>query len=245
MKSLRKTLISLSLVGAMLASSPLGTVKAAADSEGKYVSEVYVAYGNSEEEASQWLKDNGWEPVAGNFGSGKERQRATVMGIHRTGNPSDAITDMAVMNMKGGYSFDMYSELVKEKKVEIDAMLDSFQPVIEEFRANYNGEGSEEGRKRAEYVCNILNHFYGGDPEDRYAVNDTGKPLGDLFLSTTKRELGDDAYEALSAEDKKKYRFLRTDLVKPFLWIEILFRLAVNQIILIISISQIVTHLGT
>ena len=44
MKSLRKTLISLGLVASMLAASPLATIKAAADSEGKYVSEVYVAY---------------------------------------------------------------------------------------------------------------------------------------------------------------------------------------------------------
>ena len=35
----------------------------------------------------------------------------------------------------------------------------------------------------------MLNRFYDGDPEDPYAVNDTGKPLGDLFAEKTSREM--------------------------------------------------------
>ena len=41
---------------------------------------------------------------------------AAVIGIRRTIKADEALTDLAVMNMKGGYSLPAYQELVKEKK---------------------------------------------------------------------------------------------------------------------------------
>ena len=106
------------------------------------------------------------------------------------------------MFMKGGYSFDDYEGLVKEKKADIDEFINTFVPALEEYRANYNGKGSAGGKKRAQIAHDILNKFFDGDPNGEYAVNDTGKPLGDLLLNKTKTEIGDDAYNALSAEQK-------------------------------------------
>lgn len=37
----------------------------------------------------------------------------------------------------------------------------------------------------------ILNTFFDGEVDGEYAVNDTGKKLGDLFVKQTKQELGD------------------------------------------------------
>lgn len=49
----------------------------------------------------------------------QDQNVAAVMGIARTDNKDEAITDMAVMNMKGGYSLPDYEELLKQKKAEI------------------------------------------------------------------------------------------------------------------------------
>ncbi len=177
----------------------------AESSKGKYVQDVFIAYGEKKEDAEKWLKDNGWEPVC-DLNDGKTSDVFTdavaVMGIQRTDDPNEAVTDMATMNMLGGYSFDDYEGLVKEKKADIDEFINTFVPALNEYRDNYNGKGSEGGKKRAQMAHDILNKFYDGDPDSKYAVNDTGKRLGDLLLNKTKTEIGDEAYKALPKSDK-------------------------------------------
>ena len=202
MNSRIKKAIAFSLVAVMVVclSTTAATTKVYADETegGKYVSDVYIAYAKTEEKAAKWLTDNGWEPVKGDFNAGKasffddnklqDQNVAAVMGIKRTDNKDDAITDMAVMNMTGGYSIAKYEDLIKEKKAQIDEMINSFTPVIEEYRANYNNEGSAFGHKRAQLAYDLLNKFYDGDPEGEYAVNDTGMKLGDFFVAATRQE---------------------------------------------------------
>ena len=169
-----------------------------AENTGKYVSEVFIAYGKTEDAAKKWLKENGWEPVDGDFNAGKasffdnnkvqDQNVAAVMGIHRTDNENDAITDMAVMNMTGGYSIPDYETLLEQKKKEINEFINHFRVVIEEYRANLNNEGSSFGKKRADLAQDLLNKFVDGSPEDPYAVNDTGKKLGDLLAEKTRQE---------------------------------------------------------
>ncbi|MBR0509866.1 MAG: hypothetical protein IJJ85_07080 [Clostridia bacterium] len=177
------------------------------DGNGKYLKDVYIAYGETKAEAESWLRDNGWEPFA-DLNEGKTSNApgfanaVAVLGIKRTDDPSEAITDMAAMNMNGGYSFDDYEALVAQKKTDITEFINTFVPALNEYRDNYYGRGSEGGKKRAQMAHDILNKFYDGDPNGEYAVNDTGKPLGDLLLNKTKTEIGDDAYNALSAEQK-------------------------------------------
>ena len=178
----------------------------AESSKGKYVQDVFIAYGEKKEDAEKWLKDNGWEPVC-DLNDGKTSDVFTdavaVMGIQRTDDPNEAVTDMATMNMLGGYSFDDYEGLVKQKKADIDEFINTFVPALNEYRDNYNGKGSEGGKKRAQMAHDILNKFYDGDPNGDYAVNDTGKPLGDLLLNKTKTEIGDEAYKVLPDAEKK------------------------------------------
>lgn len=184
------------------------TTAAAADNNGgKYVKDVFIAYsyGESEDPAKNWLTEHGYQPIADlNAGKTSATKTPTVamLGITRTDDPNEAITDMAVMNMNGGYSFDKYEAIVNQKRADINEFINNFIPALNEYRDNYNGKGSEGGQKRAKMAHDLLNKFYDGDPEGDYAINDTGKPLGDLFLDQTKQEIGDDAYNALSAEEK-------------------------------------------
>ena len=133
---------------------PVMADDSSSSSSGKYLKEVYIAYQKTEEEAVQWLKDNGWEPIVGNngFNAGKasffdnnaaaDQNVAAAMGIRRTDDPKEAVTDMAIMNMKGGYSFPAYEKLIEQKQDEIDETINAYMPVINEFRENYQGKGS-------------------------------------------------------------------------------------------------------
>ncbi len=209
-RKLSAKIISFILVFAMCITTPASVAYAADNGKDKYISDVYIAYGNSEAEAKKWLTDNGWEPVGSDLNKGNTSKAsgykdvASVMGIKRTNDPTKAVTDMAVMNMTGGYSFDDYKTILEEKKTDINEFIRTFIPVLEEYRANFNGEGSEGGKKRAQYAHDLLNKLYDGGNGDEYAVNDTGLPLGDLFLNKTKAEYTDEEYAALSADVKKK-----------------------------------------
>ena len=194
MKTARKG-ISVLLTLALLLGCMSGLARAEdTASAGKYVQDVFIAYGKTEDEARAWLTANGWEPVNGDFCAGKnsfwDNPIAAVMGIKRTGDAKDAVTDMAVMNMSGGYSFPDYKDLLNKKKAQIDEFIACYMPVIQEYRDNYNGNGSAFGRKRAEQAYELLNNFYDGDPSDPLAVSDTGMKLGDLLLAKTKQEGG-------------------------------------------------------
>ena len=54
------------------------TVHAADSGKGKYVKDVFIAYGEDKETAEKWLRDNGWEPVC-DLNDGKSSSAA---GIH-------------------------------------------------------------------------------------------------------------------------------------------------------------------
>ena len=162
--------------------------------KGKYVSDVYFAYGRTEEEAVDWLTKNGWEPIKGSndFNAGKasfyDKDMAIAMGVRRTDRAEEAITDMAVVNMKGGYSLPDYENLLKQKKAQIDEFVNGFIPVLKEYRANYNGDGSSYGKKCAELAHDMLNQFYDGGESEDFPKNDTGLELGDLLLKETRQE---------------------------------------------------------
>ena len=160
------------LAGAMVvclasaAASPARVYAEESGDAGKYVSDVFISYGKSEEKAAKWLTDNGWEPVKGDFNAGKasffddnkiqDQNVAAVMGIKRTNDKNNAVTDMAVMNMKGGYSIPDYENLLAEKKAEIGEFINNFKVVIEEYRSNLNSEDNKFGKTRAKLAHDML-----------------------------------------------------------------------------------------
>ncbi|MCR4646306.1 MAG: hypothetical protein K5695_13015, partial [Oscillospiraceae bacterium] len=219
-KNVQQRILSLLVAAAALISGGgVGTLRAAAEGKPEpYISEVFIAYGASEDEAAQYLTNNGWEPVKGNLNQGKSKTVA-VMGIRRTAKKEEAITDMAVMNMglteeqakklgvkaSVGYSFKDYEEIVEEKKVEIDEFINSFLPAIKEYRENYkNGKG--EAHERAVLAHDLLNLYYDGKVDGRFSRHDSGQKLGDLLLGDLMQEkrMSDSDYEAMNANDRVK-----------------------------------------
>ena len=166
LKSIRMT-VALILTLTMIALVPLNTVAAA--NNGKYVSEVYVAYGKDAEEAKKTLSDKGFTPVEGNLNDGGKTY--AMMGYKTTDDIRDSITDLAVMNMDGNYNTTEYSEILRAKEVKVSEMLTDFMAAIREYRANLKA-----GKAKATLVRDILN---------KLTDDDTGMKMGDLLNSET------------------------------------------------------------
>ena len=162
-----KMIVALILILSVALMVPLQTYAAAGG--GKYVSEVYVAYGKNANEARNTLVEKGFNPVDGNLNEGGKTY--AMMGFKITRNIRDSITDLAVMNMRGDYSVEDYKKLLKDQKTEIADSLTELMAVIKEYRANLKA-----GKAKATYVHDLLNN---------YTDDDTGMEMGDLLNSET------------------------------------------------------------
>ena len=189
---------------------PMQVFAAGEENSGKYISEVKIGVGKTAKEAEASLKGytivkNGDkyadlnEDAGGGIGS--KGERVVYMGYKTTSDPTKAVTDLAVMNMKGGYSVPGYEFLMEGQiKNQIIPFVNKFLAAIKEYRANYTSKNAAN-KQRAQYIHDALN---------KYTDDDTGKTMGDLLLEKTKYELGDAAYNKLSADEKKNHADLIT-----------------------------------
>ena len=203
MKHLSKAIIAVFLAVLMATLLPVQVFADTPD----YISEVKIFMGDysaAEAEGYTLLK-NGDNPVDLNQNAGgslgSKGEKAVYLGYKITNNREEAISDLALMNMKGGYDVAEYTALMNEQmKSQILPFIESFQATINEYRANY-ASANQANQQRASYIHDILN---------KMMDDDTGKGLGTLLLNQTKQELGDAAYNALSDEEKKEHADLAT-----------------------------------
>ncbi len=170
----------------------------------KYVKEMIISYGKTEEEAKKWLTDNDYEVIDNNLNDGADdtfsTKRAVYLGYKTTDKADEAITDMKVMNMKGGYSIQDYEMMLSEQKDNLKVFFDNFKVAVQEYRNNYN-----EGQKRAIAAHDMLNMLYD---------DDTQQSLGDLLLNRVKEEYTNGEYNALSSEEQAKVGDMTTILMQ-------------------------------
>ena len=201
------TALTLAIILAFIAPA-----KAFADAKPKtYISDVMVGMGETADEAKKALTSAGYTVLNNNLneggGSSMKTEKFVYLGYKTTADASEAITDLAVMNMNGGYSFSDYQVLMdKYRDSQIKPFVDGFMTTINEFRENYRSE-NEGNKAKADYAYSILTHIIEDDADNN---------MGDLLLNPTKEELGlsDKAYKALSAEEKKKTVNLTTALMQ-------------------------------
>ena len=195
--------ITLTIILALLTAC-LMPAQVFADALPDYISEVKVFYGdsgNAEKEGFTVLKGDNGKPVDLNQGAGggwgSKGDKAVYLGYKTTKDANDAITDLALMNMKGGYDVAEYEALMETQlNSQIIPLVETFQAAIDEYRENYVSD-NENNQKRAQYVHDMLNKLTDDDCG--------GAGLGDLLLNETKFEMGDDAYNALSENEKKNH----------------------------------------
>ena len=169
-----------------------------------YISDIKIATGSDAEadlEGYIILSDKDNNPIDLNQnaggGWGSKGENRVLLGYKTTDDSSEAITDLALMNMKGGYSVQEYEALMEQQmKSQILPFVESFIVAIDEYRVNYDPE-SGGNKQRADYIHDALNKLTDDDCD--------GKGLGDLLLNSTKFEMGDTAYNALLAEEQKNH----------------------------------------
>ncbi|MBR3620362.1 MAG: hypothetical protein IKN56_02550, partial [Clostridia bacterium] len=205
----RITIIITALVMAVLFAVSL-PAQVFASSVPEYISEVKIGMGKSSGDAKaalsgyMILSDDKGNPVDLNQNAGggfaSKGEKVVYLGYKVTTDREEAITDLALMNMKGGYSVQEYEALMEAQlKSQIIPFVDDFLAAIKEYRKNIKHPVSEN-RARAQFVRAALN---------KLIDDDTGKGLGDLLLNETKYEMGLKAYNKLSDAQKEK-----TDVIK-------------------------------
>ena len=205
MKRLSRVIIALILAVLMAGLMPAQVFADTPD----YISEIKIyagSYKDAEKEGYTILNGEDGKPVDLNQGSGSndtgaKGDKAVYLGYKTTKSRSEAITDLALMNMKGGYDVQEYTYLMETQMNEqILPFIENFKIALAEYRANYYSD-NEANKKRAQYAYDALNKFLD---------DDTGSLLGDLLLNETKQEMGEKAYNALSEEEKKNHADLAT-----------------------------------
>ena len=132
-----------------------------------YIKEIRISTASTADAAKKWLTDNGYTVVDTDLNQ-KTGKDYVYIGYKTTTNPDEAITDISLMQMDGGYSFSEYEALLEQKTQQINNMLDSLGACLAEARANLAA-----GKKNAQGAREVLNFF---------TEDDSGKLLGDFLL---------------------------------------------------------------
>ena len=176
----------------------------AASSKKTYIKDVVLSYGKTASEAKDWLTKNGYEILDYDLNEGADdtfsTARAVYLGYTTTNDPEEAVTDMRLMNMKGGYSVQDYQMLLADQKANIKLFMDNFIVAINEYRANYKA-----GQSRAVAAHDMLNVLYDDDSQQY---------MGDALLNKIKEEYTDEEWSALSEDEQAKTADMTTILMQ-------------------------------
>ena len=169
-----KKIISLLLVLTMLLS--LCTVYAAAAREEEFLSEVALIYKDTVEEAKAAIEGTDWKLWEQDLNPQADYMIDDgVYLIYKTStNVEDAITDLRVMDMYGGYSISNYEKQLEASRNDYEQMMYYLRVAIYEFKELYI-----KGDEMAKIAYRQMNY---------YKDSDTQKRMGDFFLGTPSDE---------------------------------------------------------
>ena len=169
MKKTMKRMISIVLVLGMV----LGvTVPVSAETKEIYLSELRIVYANNYDEAKKVLansKFGDYQILNENLNSGTG-EIGVWLAYKTTTDIEDAITDISIMQMNGGYSEGNFQEMIKQSKEEYLAMGDIYLQAIDYFAEAYDADNF-----LANSAYRQLNIYAGLD-------NYEDERLGDLFV---------------------------------------------------------------
>ena len=147
---LLKVLISMILVATMCVTMMM---PASAGRVTYYLSDLKMAEADTEEEAKNILSSNGYIVLDKNLNPGGDK--AVYLGYMKSTNVDDAITDIRVMNMNGGFNISDYESIVEDALQEYKKEVDNIRIAANEFAENYKA-----GKKEAQLAYRQLNYYY-------------------------------------------------------------------------------------
>ena len=159
-----RRLISFVLVLAtILTALPLTVFSDAVQEDGTedlYIKSVKLVQAKTKEEAKAILKEEGYTLLDGNLNVGTG-QDGVWLGYQTTTDPTEAIYDMKLMNMKGGYTLTSMEEALAAQESALTEMAVDLGYLIDEFVKAY-----EEGSVPAKSAYMALNFFRMTEGED-------------------------------------------------------------------------------
>ena len=169
-----KVLISMILVATMCVTMMM---PASAGRVTYYLSDLKMAEADTEEEAKNILSANGYIVLDQNLNPGGDK--AVYLGYMKSTNVDDAITDIRVMNMNGGFNISDYETIFEEAMDTYSSEVNNLRIAAKEFAENYKA-----GKKEALNAYRQLNYYY--------VENDKGVKtyMGDYMLNFPEKNEG-------------------------------------------------------
>ena len=118
-----------------------------------YLSDLKMAEADNAEDAKKLLTDEGFTILDKNLNPGGAK--AVYLGYKKSTNVDDAITDVRVMNMNGGFNISDYNSIVDEALQTYSKEVNSLRIAAKEFAENYKA-----GKKEAVNAYRQLNYYY-------------------------------------------------------------------------------------
>ena len=110
-----------------------------------YIKSVKLAQADTAEEAKEILENAGYTFLDGNLNEGTDED-GIWLGYQTTTDPSEAIYDMKVMNMKGGYTLTSVKDALEDHESAFQEMATDLSLLMNEFVDAYKA-GSLPARK--------------------------------------------------------------------------------------------------
>ena len=185
MKHKSKKLISCILcvfLSAVLLTTCILTVFAEGKSkEKKYISDIKLIYANSAEEAKTHVPE-GYTLLEKDLNKGTEYVYdvyEVYFAYSVTTNPDEAITDIKMMNMNGGYAYSSYEKQLKDIDENVRKITDDLIAAIDAFAENY--KKGTYGAKAAYRALSVLTvDEAGGQSLADYMLY--GKPAYEFYV---------------------------------------------------------------
>ena len=173
MKLKKRYLVMIALFLAILMASE-SPAKVLAESKPQYIKEVRVSWDMKDgTKAKKWLTDHGYQVVDQDLNAGTG-EGYSYLGYKTTTNKDEAVTDISMMDMKGGFETMNYRSMAEKNAPNAKQMATEMMAACQEFRDNLKA-GSPEA-KVAKAILDLL-----------IVEEDNNRPLGDYLLDESRR----------------------------------------------------------
>ena len=168
-----KVLISIVLV---IATCVTMVMPASAARVTYYLSDLKMSEADNAEDAKKLLTEAGYEILDKNLNPGGAK--AVYLGYKKSTNVDDAITDVRVMNMNGGFNISDYDSIIDEALQTYKKDVDNIRIAAKEFAENYKA-----GKREAQIAYRQLNYYY-------VEVDKKQVKMGDYMLNFPEKNEG-------------------------------------------------------